>query len=346
MQAIELYQNGPADDAFRFVERKTPVCGPNDVLIKVSMSGLNFADVMARRGLYQDCPPLPTVIGYDVVGVIEEVGAEAQRKYPELAIGQRVTALTRFNGYANYIVTTPDGVATIPDDMSDGVGTALAVQACTAVYCAEEAVTLHENDVVLVQAAAGGVGSALVQIAKAKGCTVIGTASTKKIDYLKEIGVDIAIDYTSSAFEQVIREQLGKRPLDVAFDSLGGQVYKKSMRLLKPSARMVAYGAAEIAQGDKSGKLRAARVVAQFGVLSPIMLMAKSQGVIGVNMLHVAEHRPTVFKKCLERCVHYFKEGILKPRVDSVYAAADIAQAHEQLESRRAFGKVVIQWPQ
>jgi len=174
MKAYFLVQNGSPEKAFNIRETDKPVINPDEVLIKVEGFGLNFADVLAMIGLYPDCPPLPAILGYDVVGFIEAIGSDVK----DVVVGYRVTALTRFDGYAEYAVTKGSAVAKIPIAMDMGVALALSTQYCTAYYCAEELLRLHDGDEVLVHAAAGGVGTALVQLAKWRGCVVDGMASS------------------------------------------------------------------------------------------------------------------------------------------------------------------------
>ena len=340
MNAIFLKKYGDPEQAFEQRELKIPEAGPGEVTIKVEAFGINFADVLARRGLYPDAPKNPALLGYDVAGTIYQIGEGVNG----FSVGQRVTAMTRFGGYAEYAKTVQEGVAVIPDDLDCETATALTTQGCTAYYCAAESVQLHRGDKVLIQAAAGGVGTILVQIAKHKGCYVYGTASTKKQEYLKQIGVDFPIDYKENDFAEVINNHLGASALDVVFDSLGGKIFKKGMKLLGPGGRMVFFGAASQARGSKTSKLGALRVALGFGFWSPIPLIMKSQGLIGVNMLRIADHRPHVLNHCLKEVIKLTDQGVIKPNVGKVFQAEEIAEAHDYLESRRSTGKVVLKW--
>ena len=165
MKAIYIVKYGSANEAFEFRETPKPVPKAGEVLVKVEGFGLNFADVMARKGMYEDAPPIPSLIGYDVVGIVERVGSNVTN----VLEGDRVTALTRFGGYAEFALTDCRAVAKISDSLSITVGTALTTQFCTAYYCAAEAVNLFEGDRVLIHSAAGGVGTALMQYALHKG---------------------------------------------------------------------------------------------------------------------------------------------------------------------------------
>ena len=341
MKAIYIKKTGPANKAFDFREVPIPEPTDNEVCIQVNSFGLNFADVLARMGLYQDAPPLPSVIGYDVAGTVRAIGSTVTT----CKVGDRVTALTRFGGYAEYACTMQEGVTVIPDDLDFATATALSTQGCTAYYCTDECVQLHEGDNVLIQAAAGGVGSIQVQIAKHKGCNVFGTASTKKQSFLRELGVDVPIDYTKDKFKNVIAQSLGNdKKLDVVFDSIGGKAFKEAYKMLTPSGKMVFIGAASQLKNGKANILTTLALASGFGIFSPIQLIMESKGMIGVNMLRLADNRPHIFKKCLDGVIKYWEDGVIKPHVHQVYKAEDIATAHEELESRRSIGKVVCEW--
>lgn len=340
MKAVFLNKYGNSASAFEIKETEMPKAGKNEVVIRVICFGLNFADVVARRGLYPEAPKNPAVLGYDVAGVIHEVGDGVT----EFTIGQRVVALTRFGGYAEYAKTNVAGVAAITDSIDYASATALATQGCTAYYCAFESVTLHEGDRVLVQAAAGGVGNMLVQMAKYKKCFVYGTASTFKLNYLKKMGVDKPIDYTQEDFSKTISNHSPTQQIDVVFDSLGGSTFKKSFKLLGPAGRIVTFGGAEQINGNKTNKWDTIKMALNFGIFSPIQLLMTSRAIIGVNMLKVADYRPVVFKHCITEVVKMAETGILVPTIDKVYKVHQIADAHDHLESRQSIGKVVVEW--
>ncbi len=337
MKAIYLQKYGSTQEAFVVKETKIPTPKEDEVLIKVKYSGLNFADVIARRGMYPDAPKNPALLGYDVSGEISAIG----EKVTEFKIGQQVVAMTRFGGYAEYAVTNKNGVAVVPDGYDMAAATVLATQACTAYYCAEDCVTLHKGDKVLIQAAAGGVGSLLVQIAKHHGCIVYGTASTGKQDFIKKLGVDYAIDYTKDNFYDVIKGN--GHQLDMVFDSLGGTAFAKGVKLLAPGGKMVCYGAAEQLESRKN-KLKLISLAVGFGLFSPISLLMQSKSIITVNMLRIADFKQSVFKEVLQNVIKMADQKIITPHVSKVFPALDIAEAHDFLESRQSTGKVVLKW--
>jgi NADPH2:quinone reductase len=340
MKAIVLARHGAPRDAFAIEERPDPTAGPGQVRIAVEAFGLNYADVSARQGTYQDAPPVPCVIGYEVVGRIDALGAGVTG----VSAGQRVAALTRFGGYATSAVTDARAVVPIPDDLDAGIAAAIPTQGATAYFCAEEMVRLHPGDHVLVQAAAGGVGTILVQLAKRRGCVVYGTAgSDAKLAYLRELGVDHPINYRREDFADAVRRVRGEAGLDVVFDSLGGSAVRKGLALLAAGGRIVCLGAAEREAGPLQ-ILRDARFAASFGFIHPIPLLMRSRSLIGVNMLRVSDERPETLGRALHGIAELVLRGEVRPTVGGRFDASRIAEAHELLGGRGSTGKIVVTW--
>lgn len=340
MKAIVLIKDGTAREAFQFQDLPTPKPKANDLLIRVSHFGLNYADIMARKGLYNDRPALPCVLGYEVVGEVEAVGSEVKT----FSTGDLVVAFTQFGGYAEYATTDHRGAVLLAPGTNREEATALATQYCTAWFSACHMINLKKGDNVLVHAAAGGVGTALVQIAKWKGCTVFGTASKpEKLNYIKNQGADFAINYDTHDFAEEVTSILGNARLDVVFDPIGGSNFKKSMQLLGSGGRIVTFGASEWSASN-GGLLAKLKLAFGFGFLHPIGLLMKAKTVIGINMLRIGENKPDYLKQTIEDVYEYYQKGVLKPTVDSVFEAAEIAKAHERLEGRGSIGKVVVKW--
>jgi NADPH2:quinone reductase len=300
---------------------------------------------VARSGAYQDCPPLPCVLGYEVVGRIVKVGPKVEG----LRAGLRVVAFTRFGGYASEVVTRALAVVEIPENLPAGEAAALATQGATAWFMADDALRLHPGQHVLVQAAAGGVGLILVQIAKARGCVVYGTASSpEKLDYLRSLGVDYPIRYTEEDFAEAVRRiqrerNEAGRGLDVVYDSLGGAYYAKARALLNAGGRVVCFGAAS-SSSEKKSLPKMLQLAWGFGLTSPIPWLMKSQGFLGVNMLKISDQAPETLRRCLEGVVDFWKTGKLKLHVGGEFRADQIAEAHRALGGRGTVGKVILRW--
>jgi NADPH:quinone reductase-like Zn-dependent oxidoreductase len=339
MKAIYIVKHGSADQAFEVRETPKPVPKPGEVLVKVEGFGLNFADVMARKGMYKDAPPIPSVIGYDVCGTIESVGSNVT----DVAEGERVTAMTRFGGYAEYAITDARAVTRIPDSVNAAEATALTTQYCTAYFCAAEMVNLFAGDKVVIHSAAGGVGAGLVQYAKYKGCEIFATTgSSSKVELLKQMGADHIIDTSKVEFDEYIKEVTKGDGVDVIFDAVGADFIKRGIRVLAPGGRIVCYGAAQMS--DSNNPFFQLGKAIQFGIYHPAIFMMSSKSLIGVNMLKMADGKPLVIKRCLENVVRLVEEGVFKPQGGKTFKAADIAEAHKFLESRKSTGKVVCVW--
>lgn len=331
-----IVKHGSAKEAFQL--REEPIPGPAAGFVRVEVEGfgINFADIMARKGLYQDAPPLPSVVGYEVVGRTMDEG--------ELSKGTRVVAFTRFGGYSTHVLADARAVQPIPEEMLLGEALALAVQYCTAYHCAEERVSVFPEDHVLVQAAAGGVGTALVQLLKRTGCTIYGTAgSDEKLRYIQEQGVHVPINYNKQDFTKVVKEKLGKRGLDIVFDSLGGKSFSDGFKALGKGGRIVGFGASEQV-GSGIQLLNTLKFAANFGLFSPIQLLINSKSMIGVNMLHVADERPEVLARTMKAVVDLWKTGEIRPVVSAEFEAEKLAEAHEFVEGRHTMGKVAVRW--
>lgn len=334
MQAIILIKNGPSKQAFEF--RNINMSEPNDdeVGIIVEASGINFADVTARLGQYRDCPPLPTIVGYEAVGRVEKVG----KKVTSVKKGDRVLVFTRFGGYSQYVIQKENAIAKIGEDMDAGKALALATQYSTAFYACSVATNVLPHEKVLIHAGAGGVGTALIQLCKLKNAKIYTTAgSEKKLAYCKEQGADVTINYTKEDFTQVIKE-----PIDVAFDSLGADNFRKSYNLLQRGGRIVGYGASSMT--DAKNLISKAKMGIEFGIYHPAQLLMESRSIIGVNMLRIADYKPETLKYCMDSVIQLLHEGKINPHVGNMYAAKEIAQAHDDMESRKTIGKIGIIW--
>lgn len=332
MKAIYLVKNGTPDKAFEWRDIHTHSPKADEVAIETEAAGINFADVSARLGNYRDCPPLPAVIGYEAVGRVVAVGTAVTN----VSVGMRVVAFTRFGGYSQWICQKALAVAEIPEDMPAGEALALATQYCTAYYASHVVTNILPEERVLIQAAAGGVGTALIQLCKLRGAYIYGTAgSESKLEYLKQQGVDVAINYNKEDFEKVIKE-----PVDVAFDSVGADVFRKSYRLLNRGGRLVGYGAASFT--DANQLLSKAKKALEFGIYHPAQLLMESRSIIGVNMLRIADYKPDLLQHCMKEVIRLHQEGKIHPHVGAMYPAEELAKAHQDMESRKTIGKIGV----
>ncbi len=334
MQAIYLVKNGKPKDAFEFRDIQNTEPKDDEVGVIVEASGINFADVVARLGQYQDCPPLPAVIGYEAVGRVERVGKDIKT----VQKGDRVLVFTRFGGYSQYVLQKENAIAKISEEMDAGKALALATQYSTAYYACAVATNVLPNETVLIHSGAGGVGTALIQLCKLRNAKIYSTAgSESKLDYLRKQGVDVAINYVKDDFANEIKE-----PIDVAFDAVGAENFRKSYKLLNRGGRIVGYGASSMT--DAHNVFSKAKMGLAFGLYHPAQLLMESRSMIGVNMLRIADYKPDTLKFCMESVIQLLHEGKIEPHVGKMYAAKDIYQAHEDMENRKTMGKIGIVW--
>ncbi|HET7573518.1 MAG TPA: zinc-binding dehydrogenase, partial [Solirubrobacterales bacterium] len=246
MKAVVQTGNG-GFDVLKVLERPDPPVGPGEVRIAVRAAGINFADTMARLGLYPDAPKPPCVMGYEVAGTVESVGEGVS----DHAVGDRVVAGTRFGGQAELVTVPAEQALPLPDRLSFEQGAAFPVNYGTAYAALIIMGSLREGDRVLIHAAAGGVGIAATQIARNAGAEIFGTASPSKHEAIRAQGVKHPIDYRNQDFEAEALRLTGGEGVDLIIDALGPTSFRKDYRLLRPGGRLVMYG---ISEGSKDGK--------------------------------------------------------------------------------------------
>ena len=324
-------------------ERPDPEVGAGEVRIAVKAAGINFADTMARVGLYPDAPKPPSILGYEVAGEVESVGQGVTDWKP----GDRVVAGTRFGGQAS-LVSVPEGqVLPLADRLSFEQGAAIPVNYSTA-YCGLVVMGgLKKGERVLIHAAAGGVGTAAVQIARMLGAEVFGTASASKHDAIRTLGVGHPIDYRTQDFEQEVTRITDGEGIDLAFDAQGPRSFRKDYRLLRPGGRLVMYGLSEVQSGTGKRDIPAAlrslvrMPLATMPWWKSLGVMNENKGVFGLNMLHWWDAEGG-FDRALGPLLEGLEKGDLKPVVAEAFPFDRAADAHRFIEERRNIGKVVL----
>jgi NADPH:quinone reductase-like Zn-dependent oxidoreductase len=326
MRAVVLTKHGDPS-VLQVQERPSPSLPPGHVRIKVHAAGVNFADTMARVGLYPDAPKPPCVLGYEVAGeVIEGEG---------LAAGARVMAGTRFGGYADEVVVRASDAIPLPDHLSFEQGAAIPVNYATAWAGLIRYGNLQPGERVLLHAAAGGVGIAATQIAKDRGAEVWGTASPGKHDAIRGFGVDHPVDYTVSGWEQDVPQ------VDLVMDAIGGPSFRRSYDLLNPGGRLVAFGASAVMDGDKRNLVAAAKAALRMPRFNLIKQMSESKAVIGLNVLSLWDAAGTL-EPWIGPIGELLERGVVQPVVSDAVPFAEAGEAHRIIAERRNVGKVVL----
>lgn len=320
-------------------EAPDPAPQPGYLRVRVAAAGVNFADIMGRMGLYPDLPPMPVVPGYEVSGVVDAIGEGVTTDWE----GKSVLALCRFGGYSDVICLPQDQVYAIPEGMSLEEAAALPVNYLTAFQLTEVMGGLQPEETVLIHSAGGGVGIAATQLAKRIGARVIGTASAGKHAELKALGVDECIDYRHEDFAQRVRELTAGRGVELILDAVGGDSFSKGFSVLAPSGRMGMFGMSSAATGKSRSLvgLVKAMVTTPWLTFNPVTLMNQNKGVFGVNMGHLWDEVPMV-NRWMRQLLSYYEAGAIKPRVDKTFALAEAAQAHQYIQDRKNFGKVLL----
>lgn len=336
MRQVEIPRHG-GPEVLRIVQRPDPDPGPGEVRLAVHASGLNFADILARMGLYRDAPKPPMVVGYEVAGTVEALGEGVD---PDLA-DQRVLAMTRFGGHSSKVVVPADAVVPLPESMSFEEGAALPVVYLTAYHMLYHLGNLHPGERVLIHSAGGGVGLAAIQLARLREAQIFGTASPGKHERLLELGVHRCIDYHTEDFEQVVAEATGGKGMHIILDAVGGDSFKKSYRSLAKCGRLFAFGVSSFAGGDRRSLLRAAVAMARMPFYSPVRFMLDNRGVFGVNLGQLWDEQELVLGQ-LRALLELYEQGDIRPTVAKAFPLEEAADAHRYIQDRKNFGKVVL----
>jgi len=330
MRAVVITKHG-GPGVLQVQEQPDPALGPGEVRIDVAAAGINFADVMARMGLYQDAPKTPCVVGYEVAGTILELGDGVEGLMP----GQRVVAGTQFGGYASQVVVPAADVIPLPDALSFEQGAAIPVNYGTAWAGLIGFGSLQAGERVLVHSAGGGVGIAATQIAKRTGAEVYGTASPGKHARCEELGVDQMVDYTQGGWER------GLPRFDVILDAVGGKSFRTGYGLLRPGGRLVAFGASAVVSGQRRNLVTALGTVIRMPRFNMIKQMSESKAVIGLNMLTLWKDRGTL-APWIGPLQEMLDDGTVKPVVAGDFSFEDAGAAQTMITERRNVGKVVL----
>ena len=331
MRAVVITRHG-GPGVLRVQERPDPgALGPREVRIEVAAAGVNFADVMARIGVYPDAPPPPCVVGYEVAGTIVELGAEVGG----LQRGDRVVAGTQFGGYASEVVVAATDVVALPERLGFAEGAAIPVNYSTAWAALIGYGNLQPGERVLIHSAAGGVGIAATQIARRAGAEVWGAASPGKHARIAEVGVQHPVDYTRAGWER------GLPPFDVVLDAVGGRSFRRSYDQLAAGGRLVAFGAAGVVSGERRNPVAALRTVLSMPRFNLIRQMSQSKAVIGLNMLTLWKSRGTL-SPWIEPLRELLDDGTVAPVVAESFAFERAGDGHRMLTERRNVGKVVL----
>jgi NADPH:quinone reductase-like Zn-dependent oxidoreductase len=338
MRQIWITRAGPPE-VLKVKDAPDPAPKAGEVRIRVEASGVNFADIMGRLGIYPDLPPMPVVPGYEVGGRVDAVGSGVDGSW----MGRDVLAATRFGGYADTVCVPTGQVFARPANMSAMESAAIPVNYFTAWMLVVVMGGLKTGETVLIHSAGGGVGIAATQIAKHIGARVIGTASASKHAELHALGVDHLIDYRTEDFETRTREITNGRGVELILDAVGGKSWKKGYRVLAPTGRLGMFGLSAAATGENRNMLSMLSAVANIPwfQFNPLSLMNANKGVFGVNLGHMWGELDRQ-RGWAERLVELWTQGVVKPKIAKTFRFDEAPAAHQYIQERKNIGKVLL----
>ncbi len=336
MKQIVITKYGDPD-VLKIQERKDPKPSTGEVLIKVKAIGVNFADILARKGLYPDAPKPPCVVGYEVSGIIEAAG---QGVDPSL-VGKSVFALTRFNGYSDKVCVPEDSVFAIPGSLDFERAAAIPVNYLTAYQLIWVMGGLKKRESVLIHNAGGGVGLAALDIALHLEATTYGTSSAGKHSFLMERGLEHPIDSRSQDFLSSIMSLTDGKGVEMIIDPIGGKNWNKSYRALRSTGRLGMFGVSTVADSTMGRIFQFIKLIAQTPWYHPLGLMNANKSVFGVNLGHMWHERNKI-SGWMQTILKGVDEGWVRPHVDRTFPFEQAGEAHAYIEARKNIGKIVL----
>ena len=307
-----------------------------EVCVKIKYSGINFADIMGRMGLYPTAPKPPYVPGFEIAGIVEKVGENISTDN----IGKAVVGLSRFHGYSTHANVPLDQLFFVDIKMLKKAA-ALPVNYLTAYLMMVHQAAIREGEWFLIHGIGGGVGIAALQIAKNLNLKIIGTSSGWKHDRIREMGVEHLIDYRTENFKDRVLDITEGRGVDVIIDSLGGTALLDSYNCLAEFGRLISYGFSKAAPGTKKNIFKILPEYFGMPKFNPMNLMENNKGVFGFH-LGLIRKRQDLVKKYGSLLFNWLDEGLISPEIDSVFPLSKADEAHQYISDRKNFGKVLL----
>ena len=336
MRQAVIPRYGPPE-VFEIREGGDPAPAAGEIRVRVRAAGVNYADILARMGLYPDAPRPPLVVGYEIAGHVDAIGSGVTA----FVAGDRVLGLTRFGGYSDLVVLPAAHAFRAPADLSDAEAAAVPVNYLTAALALYRMAALNPGDTVLVHNAGGGVGVAALQLARLRRATVIGTASAFKHAALRSFGIEHVIDYRHADVAEEVRQITRGRGVDVILDPIGGESFMNSYRLLAPLGRLIILGLSSVVTGEERSLWQAFRTWWRTPRFNPMSLINRNRGVFGLHIGHLWEERRQL-TPLMSMLLEEISVGRLQPVVARTFPLERAADAHRFIQSRLNIGKVVL----
>jgi len=336
MKQVWIIATGGPEN-LRLREAPDPQPQAGELRIRVRASGINFADILARKGLYPDAPKLPAVVGYEVSGIVDAAGPQVDAAW----IGKEVFSLTRFRGYADTVVVRQIQTFEKPAALSFEQAAAIPVNYLTAWQLLVVMGALKPGETVLIHNAGSGVGLAAIDIARHIGATTYGTASAGKHAFLKQRGLHEAIDYTKLDWTREVARLTQGRGVELVTDPLGGSEWKKSYHALRHTGRLGMFGASTATESNLPGPLKLLKVGLGMPWFNPVALMNQNRSVFGVNLGHLWHEAPKI-EAWMKAVLDGVDAGWVRPHVDRTFPLERAGEAQAYIEARKNKGKVVL----
>ena len=309
----------------------------NEVQIKTHFAGINFAEIMTRMGLYPGAPKPPSPIGGEASGIIQKTGS----KVGDFQIGDKVMAFAPFNSYSSHINVNENMLIKLPEGFTMEQGAAFPVVYITAYMMMFDLGNLKKDEIFFIQGAGGGVGTAAIQLAKEVGAKIIGTSSAWKHERLKDMGVDLCIDYNNENVKKKIMDYTDGYGVDLIIDPVGGKQWSESYETLSPMGKLIVYGNQNLVQGKTRSAIALIKEMFTMPKIKPYEMIGKNKAIMGYHLgkLKGAEHK---IKRAIKGINVMIETGNINPVIGKVFPFDQAAEAHTYIQERKNFGKVLL----
>ena len=336
MKEVVITRYGPPE-VLKVRKKRKPTPRSSEVLVRNHFTGVNFSEIMARMRLYPGAPKPPTCLGSEACGIIESVGKDVTKVKP----GDKVMLFSKYNSYATHICTDENLIIPLPDSFSLREGAAFPLVYVTAYMMMFDLGNFKERETILIHGAGGGVGTAAIQLAKSVGGHIIGTSSKWKHQKLTEMGVHHCIDYTSENVYKKVKDATGNRGADLIIDPVGGNNWKISYKCLAKMGKLIVYGDQNFVRGKSFSFIASMKELLSMPKFRPIDLMSRNKSVMGYHLgrLDGAENK---IQRSVTELLTMINEGNLSPVIDKVFPFTQSAEAHQYIQDRKNFGKVLL----
>ena len=331
-----IYPRAGGVDSIEIIDEEDPVASEGEVVVRIHRAGINFADLMMRQGLYGSNPDYPFTPGYEASGVVSEIGKGVNG----LKEGDRVLAMTGFGGYSEKVSIDSSRVFKLPDSVTLDQAAAIPVTYGTAYHMLFHLGRICPGDTVLVHHAAGGVGTAVAQLSRVAGASlVIGTASTTKRQFVESLGVKF-VDREKEDFVKICRDLTGGKGVHHSIDPVGGSNLLRSYKATRKGGKLYFFGASSAVKGDRRSTITALKMWLNTPKFDPIRMMSSNKALFGVHMGLLDD--PSIFKGHLNAISTMLERGEIDPIIDGVWRFEDVAEAQMYMHDRKNRGKILL----